>query len=134
MIETARPLLVLCSEHLQRYAGLRQLSAPLWKSHLNTKHIIQKRHHKPNALIVSACFTYEKDPTCFDFALGPDAPHFLRTAEYQTHPLVLLCAGTDTLVIPLSIYGDGVQVTEAPLEDSIYVRLHREAAAQRTQL
>jgi len=73
---------------------------------------------------------YRRDPAFFDFNLQAAAGQFLTTQEYQTHPLVQLCKDTDTLVIPLSIYGDGVQVTEAPSQQSIYVVylafLHRE--------
>ena len=61
------------------------------------------------------------NPASLGFDVQACATHFLRTVESQTHPMVQLCAGTDTLVIPISIYGDGAQVTEAPLEDTSYV-------------
>ena len=64
---------------------------------------------------------YGKDASCFDIDFSNDQAHFLTSKEYLEHPLVQLCHGTDTQVIPLSIYGDGVVVTEAPLDESIYV-------------
>ena len=64
---------------------------------------------------------YVRDPTYFDIGLQVGVPNFLNSDEYKTHPMVQLTAGTDTVVIPISLYGDGVVVTEAPLEDSIYV-------------
>ena len=62
---------------------------------------------------------YAKDNTYFD--PHPQVSSFLDTAEYRQHPLVQMCEGTDTVVVPFSIYGDGVQVTEAPLENTLYV-------------
>ena len=64
---------------------------------------------------------YGRDGSCFDLNLPNGRANFLSSKEYLTHPLVQLCHGTDTQVIPLSVYGDGVVVTEAPLEESIYV-------------
>ena len=75
---------------------------------------------------------YERDPTFFDLPQDGNGAQFHRSVEYQTHPLVELCHGTDTQVFGISIYGDGIQVTEAPLEDSLYVVyiafLHRDTS------
>ena len=69
--------------------------------------------------------------TFFDISLPSSTAHFLNSRQYTAHELVQLWCQTQ--VVPISTYMDGVQVTEAPLEDSIYVVyiafLHQDTAA-----
>ncbi len=74
------------------------------------------------------------DPNYFDIELEAAdadvvASDFLHSQEYNQHPLVQQCANTNGNVIPVSVYSDGVSVSNDPFQDTVYTMfasfLHR---------
>ena len=67
----------------------------------------------------------EHDPSYFDIkleAVGADAvaSDFLHSPEYNQHPFVQRCSNTCASVVPVSVYSDGVSVSNDPFQDTVY--------------